>query len=470
MSSSSRSPLDAVVRVEWPRIVASLLRTTGDWDLAEDCAQDAAERALLTWPRDGVPDNPAAWLTSVARRRALDVLRRRSTESKALQEMAAMGERVTPTFDAGGGYADDRLRLLFTCCHPDLTLQDRVALTLKSVSGLSTRDIARLLLVKEQTMSQRLLRLRRQIARSGLTLSVPRTDEIGDRVDSVLAVIYLVFTEGYSATEGTGVRDELADEAIALAQLATWLLPEHSEAHALRALILLQHARRPARMNREGALVPLEEQDRTLWDRPLIAAGLEALQLARTAADAADGSIGVYRVQAEIAAVHSTAIRPGAVDWAAIVAWYDALLHATASPVVAMNRVIAIGMRDGPEAGLAALADATQDFRLGDAPEVPAIRADFLRRSGNARAATGAYHEALAAARTDNVRVYLQRRLDELTPRVNQHPAQPVEPDTNAPDTPGTDVKTDRSVAMCDPVGSPTRPSRMLTWLPWQPL
>jgi RNA polymerase sigma-70 factor, ECF subfamily len=339
--------------------------------------------------------------------------------------------------------ADDRLRLLFTCCHPDLTLQDRVALTLKSVSGLSTREIARLLLVKEQTMGQRLRRLRQQIARSGLALSVPPTDEISDRVASVLAVIYLVFTEGYSATEGTGVRDELADEAIALAQLATWLLPEHSEAHALRALILLQHARRPARVANTGALIPLEEQDRTRWDRPLIAAGLEALQLARTAADVSDGSIGVYRVQAEIAAVHSTAIRPGAVDWAAIVSWYDALLHATASPVVAMNRAIAIGMRDGPEAGLAALEDATQDLRLGDVPQVPAIRADFLRRSGNASAAARAYREALAAARTDGVRLYIQRRLDELSLLVDHHPAEPIAPDANTLATPAADRRTD---------------------------
>ena len=443
MSSSSSSPLDAVVRVEWPRIVASLLRTTGDWDLAEDCAQDATERALLTWPRDGVPDNPAAWLTSVARRRALDVLRRRRTESQVLQDVAAMTDRVTATFDAGSGYADDRLRLLFTCCHPDLTLQDRVALTLKTVSGLSTRDIARLLLVKEQTMSQRLLRTRERITRSGLVLSVPPTDAIDDRVASVLTVIYLVFTEGYSATEGAGVRDELADEAIALAQLATWLLPKHSEAHALRSLILLQHARRPARVANTGALIPLEEQDRTRWDRPLIAAGLEALQLARAAGTTADGRIGVYRAQAEIAAVHSTATTPEVVDWAAIVAWYDALLHATASPVVAMNRVIAIGMRDGPQAGLAALEDASHNFRLGDAPEVPAIRADFLRRSGNASAAARAYREALAAARTDGVRLYIQRRLDELSLLVDHHPAEPIEPDTNTLATPGADRRTD---------------------------
>jgi RNA polymerase sigma-70 factor (ECF subfamily) len=431
-----------VVRLERSRIVASLLRTTGDWDLAEDCAQDASERALLTWPRDGVPDNPAAWLTSVARRRALDVLRRRNTESKALEEVAAMSERVIPTFDAGGGYADDRLRLLFTCCHPDLTLQDRVALTLKFVSGLSTRDIARLLLVKEQTMSQRLRRVRQQIARSGLALSVPPSEEIGDRVDSVLAVIYLVFTEGYSAGEGAGVRDELADEAIALAQLATWLLPEHSEAHALRALILLQHARRPARVSDAGALVPLEEQDRARWDRPLIAAGLEALHLARSGADVADGFVGVYRAQAEIAAMHSTATRPAAVDWAAIVAWYDALLLATASPVVAMNRVVAIGMRDGPQAGLAALEDAGTTFPLRDAPEIPAIRADLLRRSGDARAAAHAYREALAAARTDGIRLYLQRRLDELSLRVDQHPEEPITPDASTSATPGADSRT----------------------------
>lgn len=434
MSASSRSPLDAAVRAEWPRIVASLIRTTGDWDLAEDCAQDATERALRTWPRDGVPDNPAAWLTAVARRRALDVLRRRTTESKVLQDVVAETDRAVATSDAGSGYADDRLRLLFTCCHPDLTLQDRVALTLKTVSGLSTRDIARLLLVKEQTMSQRLLRTRERISRSGLVLSVPPTDAIDDRIASVLAVIYLVFTQGYSATDGAGLRDELADEAVALAQLATWLLPEHGEAHALRSLILLQHARRPARVAQTGALIPLEEQDRTRWDRPLIAAGLEALRLARASIDGANGEMGVYRAQAEIAALHSTATTPEMVDWAAITAWYDALLHATASPVVAVNRVIAIGMRDGPQAGLTALGHAVHDFRLEDAPEVPAIRADFLRRAGDADGALQAYREALASARTDGVRLYLQRRLDELCPCADQHPAEPD--DTRSDDAP----------------------------------
>lgn len=412
MGASSRSSLDAVVRAEWPRIVASVLRITPDWELAEDCAQDATERALLTWPRDGVPDNPAAWLTSVARRRALDVVRRRQVESRSLEVVAAQGS-VPPISDAGGGYADDRLRLLFTCCHPDLSLPDRVALTLRSVSGLSTREVARLLLVKEAAMSQRLRRVRERITRSGLALAVPPADEIDDRVDAVLAVIYLVFTEGYSSTEGTGIRDELADEAIALAQLATWLLPGHGEAHALRALLLLQHARRPARVAASGAFVPLEEQDRSRWDRPLAAAGLAALQLAREAPDAAHGLVGPYRVQAEIAALHSTAATPEAVDWVAVVAWYDALLRATPSPVVALNRAVAVGMRDGPAAGLAALDQVVSQHGLVDGPEVPAIRADLLRRLGDSGAAASAYRDALAMAGTDGIRQYLQRRLDE---------------------------------------------------------
>ena len=415
MSSRSASSVDAVVRAEWPRIVATLLRTTGDWDLAEDCAQDAAERALLTWPRDGVPDNPAAWLTSVARRRAVDLLRRRSTESRALQAWSAMTADIPSASDEGSGYADDRLRLLFTCCHPDLRMQDRVALTLRTVCGLPTRDVARLLLVSEPAMSQRLLRVRKQILRSGLALSVPPTDQIEDRVAAVLAVIYLLFTEGYSATDGGGVRDELAEEAITLAQLATWLLPGHGEAHALRSLILLQHARRPTRTTTTGMLAPLEEQDRARWDRPLLAAGLESLRLARTAADTTDGVVGVYRPQAEIAALHSTARSSEDTDWVAVVAWYDLLLDATASPVVAMNRVVAVGMRDGPEAGIAALQQALDRYHLEDAPEVPAIRADLLRRAGNRPAAAQAYRTALEVARTDAVRGYLRRRVDELS-------------------------------------------------------
>ncbi len=415
MRSGSAASLEAAVRAEWPVIVAGLLRTTGDWELAEDCAQDATVRAMRTWPRDGVPDNPAAWLTSVARRRALDVLRRRSTESRALQAWTAMTQDTPPTCDAGSGYADDRLRLLFTCCHPGLSLQDRVALTLRTVCGLSTRDVARLLLVSEPAMSQRLLRVRKQILREGLAMSVPPADEVEDRVAAVLAVIYLLFAEGYSATDGGGIRDELAEEAITLAQLLTWLLPAHGEAHALRALVLLQHARRPTRTTPDGILVPLEEQDRTRWDRSSIAAGMESLHLARSAPDATDGLVGVYRPQAEIAALYSTARAAADTDWTGIVTWYDLLLDATASPVVAMNRALAVGMRDGPQAGLATLEDVVHHHRLDDAPEVAAIRADLLRRSGDRGAARHAYRNALEVARTETVRGFLQRRIDELS-------------------------------------------------------
>lgn len=421
MSPTPGRPLEATVREQWPRIVASLLRTTGDWELAEDCAQDAAERALRTWPRDGVPDNPGAWLTAVARRRAVDVLRRRATEARVLEEVAAQPRPEPGPPDAGGGFGDDRLRLLFTCCHPDLSLPDRVALTLRSVCGLSTREVARLLLLQEQTLTRRLHRTRERIVRSGLALAVPPPDALEERVDAVLAVVYLLFTEGYSPTEGAGLRDELADEALALARLATWLLPGHGEAHALRALLLLQHARRPARLDSAGGLVPLEEQDRTLWDRPLVAAGLASLRLAREAPDAVDAAghatVGPYRVQAEIASLHSTATTPGAVDWAAVVAWYDALFDATHSPVVALNRVVAVSRRDGPEAGLAALDAAA--FDVASLAEEPAVRADLLHRAGRPAEASEAYARALSLARTDAVRLHLQRRLAEVRPPID---------------------------------------------------
>lgn len=408
--------LDATVRAQWPRILAWLMRTIGDWDLAEDCAQDAVERALRTWPRDGVPDNPGAWLTAVARRRALDVLRRRATESRALQACTAQAQAEAPTLDAGGGFADDRLRLLFTCCHPLLTLQDRVALTLRSVCGLPTRDIARLLLVREAAMSQRLRRVRQQIVRSGLALEVPPADEVEERIGAVLAVIYLLFTQGYAVTVGDAVRDELAEEAITLAALLTCLLPREAEAHALRALILLQHARRPARFSPGGELVPLEDQARGLWDRPLLAAGLQALRIARGLTET-DGVVGVYRPQAEIAALHSTAASAGSTDWAEIVGWYDALLAAGPAPVVELSRVVAVGMRDGAAAGLAELDEVAGRARVEGLAEVPAIRADLLRRAGRRAEARAAYEEAVVVAPNESARRFLQARLTQMTER-----------------------------------------------------
>jgi RNA polymerase sigma-70 factor (ECF subfamily) len=415
VTQSARAALEEAISVERLPILASLIRVTGDWALAEDCLQDAAERALAHWPDEGVPSNAAAWLTTAARRRAIDVLRRRSRESKALRELVAVSEREEAVFDAGGGYADDRLRLLFACCHPVLSMQDRVALTLKTVCGLSTRELARLFLVSTPAMSQRLLRTRRTLSQAGVDLAVPPPDEIANRVDGVLAVIYLVFTEGYDATEGPGVRDDLSDLAITLAQLASWLLVDHGEAHALRALLLLQHARRPARLGLDGELIPLEEQDHSRWDRPMIAAGLVALAQARAAEEKTkSGTVGPYRVQAEIAALHSTAINPGQLDWAAVVEWYDLLLEATSSPVVALSRAVAVGMRDGPAAGLVALASLEADPVLADHSRVVAVRADLLRRAGLRTEALAAYGEALADARTDGARLHFQRRVAEL--------------------------------------------------------
>jgi len=393
---------------------------TGDWDLAEDCVQDAVERALAHWPRDGVPDNPAAWLTTTAHRRALDVLRRRRTEAGKLRELTALA-----TFDersAGTGpdpdphgevYRDDRLRLLFTCCHPALPLAGQVALTLKTVAGLSTREIARAFLVSEATMGQRLLRTRTKIANTGITFRVPEPHRLAERTAGVLAVVYLVFNEGYAVTEGEGTRDDLAAEAVRLAGLVAQLLPEDDEVQGLRALLLLQHARRAARTDAAGELVPMEEQDRSRWDHRLVAAGLASLATAR----ATRRPPGSYRLQAEIAAQHATAPEAAETDWARVVAAYHALLEIQPSPVVALNRAVALGFRDGPEAGLDALAEVEGAGRLAGYHLLPAVRADLLRRAGRNEEAAAAYREALDLVRTAAERRFLERRVREIVAR-----------------------------------------------------
>jgi RNA polymerase sigma-70 factor (ECF subfamily) len=404
------------------RIVASLVRATGDFDLAEDCLQDAVERALEHWPRDGVPDNPAAWLTTTARRRALDVLRRRSTERAKLREVEVLADTAADLSGADGAdpyaaaYGDDRLRLLFTCCHPALPMAGRVALTLRTVAGLSTREVARAFLVSEATMGQRLLRTKNKIAHAGIGFRVPEPQRLAERTAGVLAVVYLVYNEGYGATEGDGFRDDLAAEAVELSGLVARLLPGDDEALGLRALLLLQHSRRPARTDAAGDLVPMEEQDRGRWDRDQVAEGLAALAEAR----ATGHPPGYYRLQAEIAAVHATAPDAAATDWRRVVAGYDALLVLRPSPVLALNRAVAVGFRDGPDAGLAAL-DAVVPELTGY-PLVPAVRADLLRRSGRVDEAVTAYTEALAVASTDAERRFVRRRLRELG-RVSQpHP------------------------------------------------
>jgi RNA polymerase sigma-70 factor, ECF subfamily len=400
------------VAAERLRVVAGLIRTTGDWELAEDCFQDAVERALARWPREGVPDNPAAWLTTTARRRALDVLRRRRTEADKLREVAAGLEGAGPDADGhdpyGRVYRDDRVRLLFTCCHPALPLAGQVALTLRTVAGLSTREIARAFLVSEATMNQRLLRTRNKIAHAGIRLKVPEPHRLAERTAGVLAVVYLIFNEGYAGT--AGIRDDLAEEALRLSALVAQLLPDDDEAHGLRALLLLQHARRAARTGADGGLVTLAEQDRGRWDRAMILAGLAALARAR----ASGRPPGWYRLQAEIAAEHTTSHAPAATDWSRVVAGYDRLLALQPSPVVALNRAVAVGFRDGPDAGLTALGELEAAGGLAGYRLLPAVRADLLRRAGRGREAAAAYRLALDAAATDAERRFLAGRLSEV--------------------------------------------------------
>ena len=405
--------VDDAVAAERLRIVATLIRVTGEWELAEDCVQDAVERALTRWPRDGIPDNPAAWLTTTSRHRALDVLKRRRIEQDKLRELEALAEgTAAPLPSRDEPWDDDQLGLLFACCHPALPMPGRVALTLKTVAGLSTQQIARAFLVSEATMGQRLLRTRTKIAHAGISLRVPEPHRLDERTAGVLAVIYLVFNEGYGPTDdgARAFRDDLSEEALHLADLVALLLPGDDEVLSLRALLLLQHARRDARVDSAGELLTLEEQDRSRWDRVRIQAGLESLAAAR----ATGRPPRAYRLQAEIAALHTTAADAASTDWPRIAAAYDALLTLRPSPVVALNRAVAVAMADGPEAGLDALAE-LDTAALADYPLLPAVRADLLRRAGRRREAADAYLDAIAEARTEPERRLLRRRLAEVT-------------------------------------------------------
>ena len=395
----------SVVAAERTSMVASLIRLTGDWDLAEDCVQDAIERALVHWPQEGMPRSPAAWLTTAGRNRALDVLRRRETERAKLQQRAIMDEMGRDSTGQAEPESDDRLRLIFTCCHPALPLDGQVALTLKTVAGLSTAEIARTFLVSEPTMSQRLLRTKRKISNAGIPYRVPPDELLAERTAGVLAVVYLIFNEGYGQQE-----DYLAAEALRLARLLVDLIPGEDEAHGLLALVAFQMSRRSTRFDARGDLVPMEEQDRSRWDAVLIEEGNWHLRRAASSG----GSPGAYRLQAHIAACQSTAAAAEATAWGTIVTLYDALLAAQPSPVIALNRAIAIGFRDGYEAGLAAL-DALDAKALTGYYLLPAARADFLRRLGRAKEARGAYQTALelAPAGQPEQRL-LQRRITEL--------------------------------------------------------
>ncbi len=377
---------------------------TGDFALAEDCLQDAFAKALVDWPKNGVPANPAAWLTTVAKNRAVDLLRRAASEARALQRVAVeldVAERPIEEVDV---HTDDRLRLVFTCCHPSLPMDARVALTLRTVAGLSPAQIARAFLVTEPTMEKRLVRARAKIKNAGIPYRVPPVTRLAERREGVLAVLYLLFTEGYSANDGDSIiRRPLLVEAIRLTRLLVELMPTDAESRGLLALMLLQHARSDARTDTHGELVTLENQDRSLWDAPAIAEALEIL-------GALSPNPGRYELQARIAACHAIAPAPASTNFHRIAKLYTALAAITPSPIVELNRAVAVAMSHGPDAGLAILATITG---LDDHYLLPATRADLLRRLGRAGDAAIEYERALDLAPSDIERRYLGRRIRE---------------------------------------------------------
>jgi RNA polymerase sigma-70 factor (ECF subfamily) len=390
--------------------VATLIRVLGDFDLAEDAVQEAFVQALRTWPERGVPDNPGAWITTTARNRAIDRLRREHTlreKTESLTRLAEL-ERLGGDETDVSAIPDDRLRLIFTCCHPALALDARVALTLKTLGGLSTGEIARAFLVAEPTMAQRLVRAKRKIRAAAIPYRVPPPDLLPERLPGVLAVLYLVFNEGYGSTAGDLVRTELCDEAIRLARVLDRLMPGEPEARGLLALMLLQHSRRHARISDTGDLVLLDEQDRALWDHDAIDEGLALLDAA-----IAERRPGPYQLQAAIAALHARAPRPEDTDWPQIAGLYGRLVEVSPSPVIELNRAVAVAMADGPARALPlvdALAGELNGYHL-----FHSTRADLLRRLGHGEEAAEAYRRALELASNPSERAFLERRLHEVT-------------------------------------------------------
>jgi RNA polymerase sigma-70 factor (ECF subfamily) len=401
--------VEAIYRTESRRVLATLIRLLGDFDLAEEALHDAFIAAVEQWPREGVPGNPRAWLVSAGRFKAIDKLRRRARFDRSLEEIAIQLETAGTGIDEQDELEDDRLRLIFTCCHPALPPDAQIALTLREVCGLTTEEIAHAFLTSPPTLAQRIVRAKNKIRDAGIPYQVPSRDELPDRLDSVLRVIYLVFNEGYSASSGPSVtRHDLSSEAIRLGRLLVELLPE-AEVLGLLALMLLTESRRVARTSDAGELILLEDQDRSLWNREQIEEGIGLVERAMSTRE-----IGPYTLQAAIAAVHAEASKVTDTDWTQIVALYDVLLQAEPSPLVELNRAVAIAMRNGPQAGLV-LVDAILDRgELNDYHLAHAARADLCRRLGKNDEARVSYQRALELAQQEPERRFLQRQLAAL--------------------------------------------------------
>ena len=403
--------VDALYRSESRRILSTLIRLLGDFDLAEEALHDAFAVAMEQWPSEGVPANPRAWLVSTGRFKAIDAMRRRARFDSSLEPFVEhiAAETENPDAQIDHSVHDDELRLIFTCCHPALPADARVALTLREVCGLTTEEIARAFLTTPSTVAQRIVRAKAKIRDAAIPYHVPSQHDLPDRLDTVLHVVYLVFNEGYSASSGESLtRADLSGEAIRLGRLLMELLPD-SEVRGLLALMLLQESRRTARASADGDLILLEDQDRSLWDSSHIAEGLSLVGQALSS-----GRVGSYTIQAAIAAVHAEAPSASATDWARIVALYDLLLRAEPSPVIELNRAVAVAMRDGPSPGLELIDEILARGDLVDYYLAHSARAELCRRLGKTAEARASYTRALDLTRQEPERRFLERRLSDL--------------------------------------------------------